>query len=85
MPVAACGVVVGTATCPRQVPLEKYGGSMNTIDTLVLRLLTLAEVVLVVLALLGQALPLGTLCPQVWPQVWLRVLEVITALRWAVM
>ena len=50
---------------------------MNIIDTLVLRLLTLAEVVLVVLALLGQAVPLGTLCPQ--------VLEVITALRWAVM
>ena len=58
---------------------------MNTIDTLVLRLLTLAEVVLVVLTLLGQALPLGTLCPQVWPQVSPQVLEVITALRWAVM
>jgi hypothetical protein len=54
---------------------------MNIIDTLVIRLLTLAEVVLVVLALLGQSVPLGTLCPQVWPQ----VLEVITALRWAVM
>jgi hypothetical protein len=79
MPAAAC--VVGTPSCPRKVPLAKYRGSMNIIDTLVLRLLTLAEVVLVVLALLGQALPLGTLCPQVWPQ----VLEVITALRWAVM
>ncbi|MDP3047418.1 MAG: hypothetical protein Q8O07_08075 [Chloroflexota bacterium] len=50
---------------------------MNTIDTLALRLLTAAEVVVVLLALLGQAVPLGTLCPQ--------VLEVITALRWAVM
>ena len=77
MPVAACLIVVGTPTCPRQVPLAKYRGSMNIIDILVLRLLTFAEVVLVVLALLGQAVPLGTLCPQ--------VLEVITALRWAVM
>jgi hypothetical protein len=85
MPVAACVVVVGTPTCPRQVPLAKYRGSMNIIDTLVLRLLTLAEVVLVVLALLGQAVSLGTLCRQVWPQVWPQVLEVITALRWAVM
>ena len=85
MPVAACVVVLETPTCPRLVPLERHGGSMNIIDTLVLRLLTLAEVVLVVLALLGQALPLGTLCPQVWPQVWPQVLEVITALRWAVM
>jgi hypothetical protein len=50
---------------------------MNIIDTLVLRLLTVAEVVLVVLALFGQVVPLGTLC--------LQVLEVITALRWAVM
>ena len=58
---------------------------MNIIDTLVVRLLTVAEVVLVVLSLLGQAVPLGTLCPQVWPQVWPQVLEVITALRWAVM
>jgi hypothetical protein len=54
---------------------------MNIIDTMVLRLLTVAEVVLVVLALLGQAVPLGTVCPHVWPQ----VLEIITALRWAVM
>jgi hypothetical protein len=77
MPVAACVVVVGTPTCPRQVPLAKYRGSMNIIDTLVLRLLTVAEVVLVVLALFGQVVPLGTLC--------LQVLEVITALRWAVM
>jgi hypothetical protein len=58
---------------------------MNSIDTLVLRLVTLVEIVVVVLALLGQTVALGTLCPQVWPQVWPQVLEVITALRWAVM